>query len=242
MHKNKNCCACNINLDKGNYEKDRTVCKDCYNIKKKQKYNEKTLIQNQQPKIEIDNNKIRTLIIGYSNCGKTYLTNHFLLQKQEPIFVITKSLNQYTNIEAQTSDEIQPVNEFENSTVVFDDTLLSKHESNTNLFFTRGRHKNIDFHYISQSYFYLPKNTTRNNSNINILFKQTLKDIIPLFLDIAGLDMNLEEWKQLWLEAWENEYEYLQIVRFAKTERSRHTIRNCNKNTYKQCNPETKPF
>ena len=34
MDKNKNCSACNISFDKDNYKKDRTVCKDCYNIKK----------------------------------------------------------------------------------------------------------------------------------------------------------------------------------------------------------------
>ena len=48
----------------------------------------------------------RTLIIGFSNCGKTYLMNHILHQKQEPIFIITNSLNQYPKIKAQTSDEI----------------------------------------------------------------------------------------------------------------------------------------
>ena len=30
--------------------------------------------------------------------------------------------------------------------------------------------------------------------------------------------MNLEEWKQLCRKAWENEYEYLRIDRFAKKE------------------------
>ena len=77
----------------------------------------------------------RTLIIGFSNCGKTYLMNHILHQKQEPFFIITKSLNQYPKIIAQTSDEIQPLNEYENSVVVFDDILLSKQESNIDLFF-----------------------------------------------------------------------------------------------------------
>ena len=33
MHKNTNCSACNIKLDKDKYKKDRLVCKDCYNIK-----------------------------------------------------------------------------------------------------------------------------------------------------------------------------------------------------------------
>ena len=46
MDKNKNCSACNIKLDLNNYKKDRPVCKDCCN-KKKRKNN---LIQ--QPKIE----------------------------------------------------------------------------------------------------------------------------------------------------------------------------------------------
>ena len=76
----------------------------------------------------------RTLIIGFSNCGKTYLMNYILLQKQEPIFIITKSLNQYPNIKARTSDDIQPLVNYENSIVFFDDMLLSKQESKIILF------------------------------------------------------------------------------------------------------------
>ena len=106
----------------------------------------------------VNNNNNRTLIIGASNCGKTYLMNYILQQKQEPIFLITKSLNQYPKIKAQTSDEIHPLEHYENSTVVFDDMLLSKQESNIDLFFTRGRHNNIDICYIPQSYFHLQKN------------------------------------------------------------------------------------
>ena len=52
--------------------------------------------------------------------------------------IIKKSLNQYPNIEARTSDEIQPLENYENSTVVFDDMLLSKQESNNGLFFNIG--------------------------------------------------------------------------------------------------------
>ena len=103
------------------------------------------------------NNNNRTLIIGFSNCGKTYLTNHILFQKQEPGFIITKSLNQYPNFEAQILGEIEPLENYENSAVVFDDMLLSKQESNIDLFYTRGRHNNIDIYYISQSYFHFPK-------------------------------------------------------------------------------------
>ena len=246
---NRICNTCKIEIDENNYLKDRTVCKTCYN-KNRRKTNNNTIIRNQKPKSDnkkkrkvvnsVNNN--RTLMIGFSNCGKTYLMNHILHQKQEPIFINTISSNQYPKIKAQTSDEIQPLNEYENSVVVIDDMLLSKQESNIDLLFTRGRHNNIDIYYISQSYFHLPKNTIGNNSNINILFKQTLRDIILLFHDIAGLDMNLEEWKQLCRKAWENDYDYLQIDRFAKIGEGRYTIRNCNKTTYTECTPETKPF
>ena len=98
-----------------------------------------------------------TLIMGISNCGKTYLMNHILLKKQVPIFIITKSLNHNPNNNAQTSDEIEPLEIYENSTFVFDDMLLSKQESNIDLFFTRGRHNNVDIYYISQSYYHFPK-------------------------------------------------------------------------------------
>ena len=90
-----------------------------------------------------------------------------------PIFLITKSLNQYPDIKAQTSDENEPLENYENSTAVFDDMLLSKQESNIDLFFTRGRHNNIDIYYLSQIYFHLAKNTIRKNSNIITFFKQT---------------------------------------------------------------------
>ena len=239
----KKCIVCKIKIDKDNYKKDRNICKNCYNMNRK-KYN-KITTSYQQPKnenVSNSNNKNRTLIIGFSNCGKTYLMNHILFQKQESIFIITKLINQYPNIKAQTSDEIQPLENYENNTVVFDDMLLSKQSSDIDLFFTRGRHHLIDIYYISQSYFHLPKNTIRNNSNIINLFKQTLRDIILLFHDIAGLDMNLEEWKSLCRKAWENDYDYLQIDRFAKIGEGRYTVRNCNKTTYIECICETKPF
>ena len=167
--------------------------------------------------------------------------NHILHQKHEPTFIITKSINQCPNIKAQISDEIEPLENYEASTVVFEEMLLSKQKGNIDLFFTRGRHQNIDIYYIAQRYFHLTKNTVRNNSNKIILFKQIVRDIILLFHDIAGLDMNLEEWKQLCRKAWENECEYLQIDTFAKIGEGRYTIRNCNKNTYIECTPETKP-
>ena len=157
-----------------NNKKERKVV-DSVNININQKkgtvvdfvnINKKTTASYHQPKIEnVKNNKNRAIIIGFSNCGKTYLKNHILFQKHEPIFTINKSLNQYPSIKAQTSHEIQPLEHYENSTVVFDDILLSEQENKIDLVFKRGRHRNIDIYYISQRYFHLPKNNIRNNSN-----------------------------------------------------------------------------
>ena len=168
--------------------------------------------------------------------------NRVLYQKQQPVFIITKSLYQYQNIKAETSDEVQPLENYANSTVAFDDMLLSKQEGIFDLVFTRGRDTNIDFYYISQSSSYLPKNTIRNNSNIIILFKQSLRDIIFLFHEIAGLEMKLKEWKELCHKAWENHYEYLQLDRFAKMGEGGYVIRNFHKTIYIELTPETKTF
>ena len=145
-----------IKLDKKNYLKDRTVCKSCNKNNRRKNKNQQTKIDNFN-----NNNNSRTLIIGFSNCVETYLMNHIPRQKQESVFIITKSLNQYPNIKAQTSEEIQPSENYEDSIVVFDDIILSKQESNIDLFFTRGRHSNIDIYFIFQSYFHLPKNNIR---------------------------------------------------------------------------------
>ena len=100
------------------------------------KNNNNSLIKSQQPKINNFNKKNnRTLIIGSSICWKTYLMNYFLLQKQEPIVILTKSLNQYPKIKGETSDENQQLRIYENSSVVFDGLLLLKQERNINLLF-----------------------------------------------------------------------------------------------------------
>ena len=83
--------------------------------------------------------------------------NHLLHQKQEPVFKNTKSLNKYPKIKSQSSDISETLQIYENSTVGFDDMLLLNQESNIGLFFTRGRHNNIDIYYIAQSFFHLPK-------------------------------------------------------------------------------------
>ena len=156
MDKNKNCSACNIKLDINNYKKDRTVCRDCYN-KKKRKNNINTLPPNKintsyhQSKIENNNNN-RTLLVGPSFSGKTYLMLKILSRiSDRDIYIITKSPpEQYTNSKIkikEISDEIKPLNEYENGIIVFDDVLGSSNSRDIDQFFIRGRHNNLDIYY-----------------------------------------------------------------------------------------------
>ena len=152
MDKNKKCSVCNIKLDKNSYKKDRTVCKDCFN-KKKRKNN---LID--QPKNEngndITNN--RTLLVGPSFLGKTYLMLKILSRMPDrDFYIITKSPpEQYTNSKIKTKEicvEIKPLNEYEKGIIVFDDILGSSNSRFIDQFSIRGRHKNLDIYYLSQS-------------------------------------------------------------------------------------------
>ena len=126
----------------------------------------------------------RTIIVGPSFCGKTHLLLNKLqlirlYDKEKEIHIITRSPNQYEDFELEDIVieehlEDKSIQDFQNCCVVFDDML----DSNQKLIepcFTRGRHNDLDVYYLSQSYFDLPKRTIRNNSNIIILFQQTLK-------------------------------------------------------------------
>ena len=68
--------------------------------------------------------------------------------------------------------------------------------------FTRGRHENLDVYYISQSYFRLPRESIRKNSDRLILFTQTLGDVQSMLQNIATFDMNYDEFKEKVRKAW----------------------------------------
>ena len=144
MDKNKNCSVCKIKLDIHNYKKDRTVCRDCSN-KKKRKNNlvqNEITISHQQPIIEniININNNRTLLVGPSFSGKTYLMLKILPRMiDRDIYIITKSPpKQYTNSKIkikEISDEIKPLNEYGNGIIVFDDVLGSSNSRFIDQFF-----------------------------------------------------------------------------------------------------------
>ena len=107
------------------------------------------------------------------------LKNFSRIPTERTIYKITKSPPEQYSISKikmkEISDEIKPLNEYENAVIVFDDVLGSSISKYIDQFFIRGRHNNLYIFCLSPSYFELTKRTIRNNSNKIFLFNQTLK-------------------------------------------------------------------
>ena len=151
------------------------------------------------------------IFIGPRTVGKTY----YMFKKpgkignKRPIRMITQSCNQYPNNE--TSNDIKPINKYKGSVVVFDDMLGARNSSQGDEFLTRGRYEDLDVHYISQSYFGLPRGSIRNKSDRILLFKQTLRDVQSMYYDNGAYDKNYDEFKEKCHKAWTDRLNYLCI-------------------------------
>ena len=197
----------------------------------------------------VANETNRTLIVGPSFCGKTHLLLNKLrlIRLEDPekqIRIITRSPEQYENIDMQgieVEENVGDLEEYRGCCVVIDD-MLDSNQKLIDPFFTRGRHKSCDVYYLCQSYFDAPKKTVRNNSNIIILFQQTLKDVEHIHRDISGFDMSYEEFKSLCREAWNEKFNYLLINRLEDKNGSRYRICNESNPNYKMFNPQTDPL
>ena len=246
-------------IDINNYKKDRTVCKTCYNENKRKNNNIiltpndlKTTSNKLDKNIENNNNNNNDIvssnenranvIIGPRNVGKTYYMLKVLekIGNKRPIHIITRSPNQYPNY--KTSNEIKPINKYKGSVVIFDDMLGAKNSSQIDEFFTRGRHEDLDVYYISQSYFGLPRQSIRNNSDRLILFKQTLRDVQSMYHDIGAFDMIYDEFKEMCRVAWSEKFNYLCIDMTKNKNEGKYRIFNESKNTYIECVCETEAF
>ena len=219
------------------------------NNQRKRKYDD-SLSNKKKPKIDNANNEIKVpthenhayVVIGPRNVGKTYYMLKVLekIGNKRPILIITRSPNQYPNY--KTSNEIKPINKYKGSVVLFDDLLGARNSSQIDDFFTRGRHEDSDVYYISQSYFGMPRQSIRNNSDRIILFKQTLGDVQSIYYDIGAFDMIYGEFKEMCRVAGSEKSNYLCIDMTKKEDEGRYRIFNESKTTFIECTPETNPF
>ena len=200
-----------------------------------------------------DNKCNRTLIVGPSFCGKTLLLLNKLqlIRLEDPekqIRIITRSPEQYGDIDVgvasqgiEVEENVGDLDEYRGCCVVFE-AMLDSNQKLIDPFFTRGRHKLCDVYSSCQSYFDAPKKTVRNNSNIIILFQQTLKDVEHIHRDIAGFDMSYEEFKKLCREAWNEKFNDLLINTLEDNNGSRYRICIESNPNYKILNPQTDPL
>ena len=238
MHTPCNKCGEKLNLE--NSMRHRKCCKKCHY----KQINKKLPTQIEQQNIEedIQQQPERTLIIGPSGSGKTCLTLNILKEiNPRNVYIIAKTEDQYPLKYINQSTEIENLDFYENSHVIFDDMLGSKQAKDIDQFFCRGRHGNINVYYISQSWYSLPKNTIRNNSSVLCIFSQSRRDLQSLYNDIAGFDMSYKERVEFCRKAWSETYNYIQVERF-KPINMRYSVRNIEKGQYIRCIPETKPF
>ena len=120
--------------------------------------------------------------------------------------------------------------------------LGAKNSSQIDEFFTRGRHEDLDVYYTNWSYFALPRQNIRNNSDRLILFKQTLRVVQSMYHDIGVFDMVYDEFKEICRVAWSENFNYLCIDMTKNKNEGKHRIFNESKTTYIDCIPETEPF
>ena len=120
--------------------------------------------------------------------------------------------------------------------------LGAQNSSQTDEFFNRGRHEDLDVFYISQSYFALPRQSIRNNSDRLILFKQTLRDVQSMYYDIGAYDMKYDEFKEIHHKAWSDRFNYLCIDVTKNKDEGKYRILNKIKTTNFDCILETDRF
>ena len=108
--------------------------------------------------------------------------------------------------------------------MVFDDLLLEK-QNTCESYYVRGRHSNVDCFHLAQNYLKLPRQTIRENANFICLFLQDLKNLNHIFEDHVGSDVTWEEFRQLWMTAWEKQHGFVITDLSSKKHDGKHKSR-----------------
>ena len=77
---------------------------------------------------------------------------------------------------------------------VFDNMLLEK-QNTCESYYVRRRHSNVDFFYLAQKYFKLPRQTIKQQANFVSLFPQDPMNLNHIFEDLVGNDASNKEFR-----------------------------------------------
>lgn len=188
-------------------------------------------------------NTVRCIISGPSNCGKTNVLFNLITKPNglrfSNLYIFSKSLHQpkYQLLEKilsnvsevsffkfHSNEEIvEPQLALPYSLFVFDDVACENHNT-VKMYFSMGRHNNIDSIYIGQTYSKIPKQLIRDNVNILILFHQDETNLKHIYKDHVGSDMEYEKFKQVCCKAWQDKYGFLVINKDCELYNGRYRI------------------
>ena len=170
-------------------------------------------------RIEIENNNKRALTVCPCFCEKTYLMMKKFYQVSLIIQIgktsLTRSSNQYPDYD--TEEQVCTNDENKDCVVAFEE-VLEKKQKDISPFFTHGWHENTVVYCLSERYFELPL-AIRDKRNFINFFEQIPKTVQCSFSDIDGSDMNCEDFKQFFKEAWKQKNISLKIKRLDDEEK-----------------------
>lgn len=175
-------------------------------------------------------NTIRSIICGPSNCGKTNIMitllihenglkfhNVYLYSKTafqpkycflKDVFSLIPSIHFF--IFKTDKDLISPTDAKSNSIFIFDD-VTCENQINIRNHYSMGRHKQIDYFYLSQTYSKIPKQLIRDNVNFLIIFRQDDINLKHIYDEHVNSDMSWIDFKKLCAEIWKELYMFLLI-------------------------------
>lgn len=167
---------------------------------------------------------VRGMICAPSNGGKTNVLFSLLTNPNglrfENIYLYSKSLSQpkyifleelLRNIEeieyfpfSENSEVVSPEDVKKNSIIIFDDFVCEK-QDNVRNFYCRGRHRDCDIFYLTQTYTRVGKILIRDNVNYLILFRQDELNLKHIYNDHVNCDMSYDKFKQLCSACWNSD-------------------------------------
>lgn len=186
-------------------------------------------------------NRIRGIICGPSNCGKTNVMLSLLLHenglKFRNVYLYSKTtfqpkylfLNEvlkrvpdvkYFSI-SDDKNVIHPNEALPQSVFIFDD-VVCENQANIRNYFSMGRHKQIDCFYLSQTYSKIPKQLLRDNTNLLIIFKQDEVNLHHIYREHVNSDMEWPQFKNMCFLIWKKPYNFLLINKECENDKGRY--------------------
>jgi hypothetical protein len=187
---------------------------------------------------------VRALISGPSNCGKTNVVISLLIDpngvKFENVYIYSKTLYQKSYVElekiftlipeigyfsASSEKDILSVEEVKpNSVVIFDD-MPPKDMGKIADYYSRGRHKNLNSFFLTQTYTNVKKQMLRDNVNVLVCFKMDRLNLYCIYRDHVAPDLTFPEFLEMCRLCWSGgRYNFLSIFKENDINKGRYRL------------------